>query len=89
MENLKTIKKFMFLLIILFAMDASAQVVLGGTTIDNGAIFQMKSTNKGLMLPKVALSDRNDATTIDPGNVEGLWVYNLANSGSGLDRVSP
>ncbi len=89
MENLKIIKKYMFLLMILFAVDASAQVVIGGTTIDDGAIFQMKSSNKGLMIPKVSLTARTDVTTIDPGNVEGLWVYNVANSGSGLDRVAP
>jgi len=83
-------KKYLFVLMFLSSVVASSQVVFGDTaTIDNGAIFQLRSSNKGLMLPKVALTDRNDATTIDPGNVEGLWVYNTANAGSGLDTVSP
>lgn len=70
-----------------FAM--TAQVVIGDNTIDNGAIFQLKSDDKGLLIPKVPLTSRNDVTTISPALVEGLWVYNTANAGSGKDRVSP
>jgi len=87
MKNLKI--KYFFLLSFLFSLNASSQVVIGGTTIDDGAIFQMKSDDKGLMIPKVALTSRNDIATITPALVEGLWVYNTANAGSGLDRVSP
>lgn len=83
------IKKYLFLLMFLHAVTASSQVVLGDNSIDNGAIFQLTSTDKGLMIPKVALTSRTDVTTITPSLVEGLWVYNTANAGSGLDTVSP
>jgi len=89
MENLNIIKKYLFLLMFLPAVAASSQVVFGDTSIDNGAIFQLTSTDKGLMIPKVALTSRTDVTTITPSLVEGLWVYNTANDGSGLDTVSP
>jgi len=89
MENLKIIKTYLFLLMFLTAVTASSQVVFGDTYIDNGAIFQLTSTDKGLMIPKVALTSRTDITTITPSLVEGLWVYNTANAGSGLDTVSP
>ncbi|MCW5521203.1 hypothetical protein J1N09_15265 [Aureitalea sp. L0-47] len=73
----------------LWSMDLGAQVAIGTETLDNGAIFQMESSNKGLLIPRVALTDRTDDATIDPAQVEGLWVYNTATAGSGNDRVSP
>ncbi len=89
MKNLYNIAKFLSFAIFLNVTFSNAQVVLGGTSLDSGAIFQMEADDKGLMIPKVALTSRNDATTITPGNVEGLWVYNTATAGSGADRVSP
>ncbi|NNJ81651.1 MAG: hypothetical protein HKP11_05600 [Flavobacteriaceae bacterium] len=69
--------------------DLDAQVAIGTDTLEDGAIFQMESSDKGLLIPRVALSDRTDDATIDPAQVEGLWVYNTATAGSGNDRVSP
>ncbi len=86
-------KKIIFLSIIscfLFSnTETVAQVAIGTQTLEDGAIFQMESSNKGLLIPRVALTDRTDNTTIDPSQVEGLWVYNTATAGSGNDRVSP
>jgi len=84
-----------FLMIVLLAtIGVSAQVVIGESpagdhTIDDGAIFQLKSEDKGLMIPKVELQSRNDVATIATTLVDGLWVYNTSNLGSGLDKVSP
>jgi hypothetical protein len=89
MKNLNNFFKFLSIVIFLNATISNAQVVIGGTSLDSGAIFQLEADDKGLMIPKVALTSRNDATTITPGNVEGLWVYNTATAGSGNDRVSP
>lgn len=92
---MKQITTIQFLLIVLLAsITTSAQVVIGESptgdhSIDEGAIFQLKSEDKGLMIPKVVLQSRNDVTTIQPPLEEGLWVYNTSNLGSGLDRVSP
>lgn len=79
------------------SIPANAQVVIGTSTassadyntIDDGAILQLKSEDKGLMIPNVALQSRSDVTTITATEVEGLWVYNTATNGSGLDAVSP
>ncbi|SDE80137.1 hypothetical protein SAMN05421855_102819 [Ulvibacter litoralis] len=89
MKNFNTLKKHFFLLAVLCSLGATSQVVIGDTTIDNGAIFQLKSDNKGLLIPNVALTSRYDVTTISSSLVEGLWVYNTASAGSGLNRVSP
>lgn len=89
MKSLNIFVKFILLLPFLFSMGLTAQVVIGDTSIDDGATFQLKSANKGLLIPNVSLTSRNDVTTVNPALVEGLWVYNTANAGSGLDRVSP
>ena len=72
-----------------WSMDLTAQVAIGTETLDNGAIFQMESSDKGILIPRVALSSRLDTATIDPAQVEGLWVYNTATAGSGNNRVTP
>ena len=69
--------------------DLRAQVAIGIQTLEDGAIFQMESSSKGLLIPRVALTSRLDVATIDPAQVEGLWVYNTATAGSGNNRVSP
>lgn len=89
MERLKNSIKFFSLLFFLFALNASSQVVIGEKSAENGAIFQLTSSDKGIMIPNVALTSRNDITTITPVAVEGLWVYNTATAGSGLDSVTP
>jgi hypothetical protein len=69
--------------------ELDAQVAIGTDTLEDGAIFQMESDSKGLLIPRVALTSRLDVATIDPSQVEGLWVYNTATAGSGNNRVSP
>lgn len=91
---MKTYPSILLLIaLIAVSITASAQVVIGESSgdysIDDGAIFQLKSDDKGLMIPNVPLTSRNDVTTISSPLVEGLWVYNTATSGSGLDSVSP
>ena len=90
-------KKYFSVHLLIIALMASvttqAQVVIGedpdgNTTIDDGAIFQLKSDDKGLMIPNVSLQSRNDNTTIT-SLVEGVWVYNTSNLGTGVNRVSP
>jgi len=84
-----------FLIIALaFSYSATAQVVFGESpigdhSIDDGAIFQLKSDDMGLLIPRVALQSRLDITTVSPTLIEGMWVYNTSNLGTGLDKVSP
>jgi hypothetical protein len=90
----KYISVHLLLIALTFSNVASAQVVIGESpagdySIDDGAIFQLKSDNKGLLIPRVALQSRLDVATVSPSLVEGLWVYNTSSLGTGLDRVSP
>jgi hypothetical protein len=92
MKNYTTV--YILLIALTASLTVTGQVVIGESpvgdhSIDDGAIIQLKSDNQGLLIPRVALQSRNDITTVLPGMVEGLWVYNTSTLGTGLDRVSP
>ena len=53
-----------------------------GSTPDNSAMLHVKSANKGLLIPQIALTGVNDATSITTP-ATSLLVYNITD-GSGL-----
>ena len=58
------------------------------TTIHSSAVLEAESTNKGVLLPRVALTDLKDAFTIaDAAN--SLTVFNTATSGTAPNDVMP
>lgn len=77
-------------LIILFTIGISSlsngQVGVGTITPHSSAILEVSSTNKGLLLPRVALTSRTDATTINTPP-KSLIVYNTANAGNGTQVI--
>ena len=82
-------RNLLFTLIFLAHISIQAQVGINTTTIDNSAMLELKSSNKGLLLPKVKLLSKHDVTTI-PNPATGLVVFNTANSASSVaesDRV--
>ncbi len=83
-------KKIQFLtLAIFFAGSIVAQNVGIGTTTPNAsAALEVKSSNKGLLVPRVALMGTNDVVTIS-SPVVSLLVYNTALAGTGLSAVTP
>lgn len=73
-----------------FVQDSLAQVgVNTGGTNATGAIFEVRSTDKGILIPRVALTGTNDNTTITPSATTGLFVYNTTAASSGSTRVEP
>ena len=59
-----------------------------GSTPDNSAMLDVKSTNKGLLIPQIALTGVNDATTISNPAVS-LLIYNTATAGISPNNVIP
>ena len=53
-----------FLINILFLNKAGAQVGIGTIIPDPSAVLQLKSLNKGLLVPRIALTGNVDVTTI-------------------------
>ncbi len=73
-----------------FMQESFAQVgVNTGGIIETGAAFEVRSTDKGILLPRVTLTGSDDVTTITPAPTTGLFVYNTTKAGSGSTMVEP
>jgi hypothetical protein len=87
-------KKIFFLMLALLMWNAAsmnAQVLIGGDGTDNpnpSAMLELKSSNLGFLLPRVALQSTGDQSTI-ANPVAGLAVYNTVTAGTGATAVVP
>ncbi len=61
--------------------ESYAQVGVGTALPNNSSQLDVVSTNKGVLIPRVALTSSSDASTITSGNVESLLIYNTSNTG--------
>jgi len=57
-------------------------------TINRDAVFELESTNKGMLLPRVALTATNNVAPLT-AHVVGMVVYNTATAGTGTTAVVP
>jgi hypothetical protein len=81
-------KKIFSSLILVFSLNAYAQIGIGTTTPDSSAQLEVKSSNKGFLPPRVALTATNSAGPIS-GPATGLLVYNTATAGTSPNNVVP
>ena len=77
---MKKILFFCLLLIGTLSSYAQKQLKVGDNigTINSSALLELESTNKGLLLPRVALTGSTDISTI-PTPVKGLIIFNTSN----------
>jgi hypothetical protein len=68
--------------------NVHAQIGIGTNTPDPAAMLEVSSSNKGLLIPRVALTGINDVTTI-PSAPASLLVYNTATAGAAGLEVIP
>lgn len=79
------------LTILCMGLNAGAQNVAinsDGSSPNAGAMLDIKSSNKGLLIPRVALTGTGDATTISSPTLS-LLIFNTATAGSGETAVVP
>jgi len=69
-------KFFMFIISVSLGYVTNAQVGIGATDVDSSAIFELKSTNKGFLPPRLNAIERNNIE--NPS--EGLIIYNITNN---------
>ncbi|AFL80251.1 hypothetical protein Aeqsu_0744 [Aequorivita sublithincola DSM 14238] len=62
--------------------QANAQVGIGTDMPNPSTQLEIKSANRGIMIPQVPLTSVTDQTTITAGNLESLLVYNINTSAS-------
>lgn len=71
------------LLVLIFCLGAgyaSAQVGIGTATPNQSAQLEVLAADKGVLIPRIALTSTVDKETIANGNVESLLVYNTTNT---------
>lgn len=71
-------KKIIIPAFMLFGTMAFAQVGVGTPLPDASSQLDVVASNKGVLLPRVALTSTTDATTITNGNINSLLVFNTA-----------
>ena len=78
----------LFLLTINIALSQNVGINASGNMPDASAMLDVSATNKGLLIPRVALTGSTDAATI-PSPVTSLLVYNTATAGTAPNNVIP
>ncbi len=79
-------KKLNIILFLSLSIFVFTQVGIGTTAPSQGASLQVTSSTKGALIPRVALLNNTDQTTIS-SPAEGLMVYNTADNGTGTQQV--
>jgi len=76
---MKKLKLFLAAIIMLasYSLNAQVAVTTDGSSADASAMLDVKSANKGMLIPQVALTGVNDATTITTP-ATSLLIYNTA-----------
>lgn len=85
-ENVRNVNTFQLFMVVLLMFLATcklnAQLKVGNNpkTINSNTIFEMESTNKGMLLPRMALSATNSFAPMT-AHVAGMTIYNTATAG--------
>lgn len=74
-------KIYVMFVALLCVTFTSAQVGVGTTTPDGSAELDVTSTNRGFLMPRVALTSTADTATITGAEATSLLVYNTATAG--------
>ena len=62
--------------ILLSVHTVTSQVGIGTNVPNPASQLEIKSSNRGVLIPQIPLTDIADESTINVGNVESLLVYN-------------
>jgi len=67
---------------------ANANVGIGNATPHSSAALEVKSTDKGVLVPRIALTAANVASPVT-SPADALLIYNTATAGAGTNAVIP
>ena len=81
-------KRLILLAAITCYLETNAQTGIGTQTVNPSSILEVSSTNKGVLLPRIALIATNNPSPLT-ANVAGMIAYNSAISGTGPNQVIP
>lgn len=69
--------------------NSNAQVAVGTFTPDSSAQLEVSATNKGLLVPRIALSSTVVTAPIVGTPAQSLYIYNTATAGVSPNNVTP
>lgn len=69
-------RKLLLFLIFITGNILYAQVGIGTDLPNPSTQLEVKSSNRGILIPQVPLTGKTDRSTITAGNLESLLVYN-------------
>ena len=92
-DAMKTLQWKIFVAIVMLLAAGSGtfaqvSVTTNGSAPDNSAMLEVKSADKGLLIPRIALTGTLDATTIASPAIS-LLIYNTATAGTSPNDVTP
>jgi hypothetical protein len=72
-------KVFSIALLLLFAVNAFSQVKIGDNTtnINDNSLLELEHTDKGVLIPRVSISDLSTEAPLTAPVPEGMLVYNV------------
>jgi hypothetical protein len=70
-------------------ITVKAQMGINTSTPSNGALLDITSSDKGFLMPRIALTGTDDVTTITPSATTGLMLYNTVTAGVLPVQVTP
>ncbi|MGB0999822.1 MAG: hypothetical protein ACPGVE_05725, partial [Flavobacteriales bacterium] len=71
-------KKLLLSALTVISFNLTAQVGIGTTSPNKSAVLDVTASDKGMLIPRVALTSITDVSTITEGNVVSLMVFNTA-----------
>ena len=71
-----------------FCLGSAQNVGINTSTPDDSAVLEINASDRGLLIPRVALKDISDVVTIEQP-ATSLLVYNTATDGTSPDNVTP
>jgi hypothetical protein len=81
-------RKVLFFSLLFYCCVGFSQVGIGTVAPNTSTELDVVSTDKGVLLPRIALTGIDDITTISNGNTDALLIYNTATIG-GINEVTP
>jgi len=83
-------KIFLYLTCLLASISSSyaQNIGIGTTTPNSSAVLDLQSNNKGMLVPRIALTSANTASPVT-APADALLIYNTATAGSGINAVIP
>lgn len=86
---MKMKKKLSMLVVYLWAANVLGQVGIGTENPITSSILDVTSTNKGVLIPRVALSSTDNVFPFTGTITNGTMIFNTSHSGTGNTSVIP